>query len=257
MYDHFHKMHAIGKYAAICLSIIGEEIRPGMTAAMIDNYVSWYAQRHGLGCPQKGFTGNLSEKPFPGHCCVSINDEVCHGIPTEHKVLQIGDLVKVDITFTDAEGWHGDTCATFEVDFPNKKADPEPLITHGFLAMNAGIAAVKVGQPISDIGAAIEKYVQDKGYSVVQEFCGHSIGKEFHGSLKIPHYYYPDFDDSKVIMKPGMMFTIEPMITEGNADIMIEENEWTITTQDSGWAAQFEHTLGIDEDGKVHIFTLT
>lgn len=225
-------------------------MKPGANAADVDEYVRRFAIDNNLTCVQNGYKGNLSEVGFPAHCCVSINEESCHGLPTSDKVFKDGDIVKVDVTFADKDNWHGDTCRTFVVgDYYHD------LVSTARIALQCGIQAVKVGRPISDIGRAIEDYVSEKKYNIIKEFCGHSIGQHFHLSPQIPHYYDPDLADSNVIIKPGMMFTIEPIIVEDEPQIVLNENKWTIITEDGGWAAQFEHTIGIDEDGKVIVFT--
>lgn len=251
-YPHFNNMRAIGQHAAKCLYDIKDIIKPGISTKSIDEFVVQYAKDNKLGCPQFMYANEaLSDFPFPAHCCTSINEELVHGIPSEHRILEDGDLVKVDVTFTDADGWHGDSCLTFVVG-----GHPDKLVTVAYEAMMKGIEAVKVGQPISDIGKAIEDYVKERDYSVLRDFCGHSIGKQFHLPPSIPHYYFPEHEDSGTLFKPGMMFTIEPSICEGEDFYHVGGDNWVIETADGGWSAQFEHTLGIDEDGKVIIFTL-
>lgn len=254
-YPHFNNMRQVGKRTAECMELLSRLMKPGITAYDIDLFVKKFAEIYSLECPQFNYENpHLSTKPFPGHCCVSINDELCHGIPTEDKVFQLGDLVKVDLTFADEYGWHGDHCKTFCV---GDKLNTNYLSAIGCMATMKGIAAVKAGRPISDIGKAIENFVTNNTkFFVNKDFCGHGIGQQFHMEPKIPHYYMREYDHK--ILMPGMMFTIEPMITEStNYYYTDAENCWTVYTENECMAVQFEHTIGIDEDGTVCIFTLT
>lgn len=250
---HFEKMRSIGKYASHCLLDLQEDewIVPGRSTEAIDLMVRKYAEKHGIFLAQ--YLYEVDHRIFPSACCVSINEEICHGLPSPTRILKDGDIVKVDVTFKDVEGWHGDTCWTYPVGKVATHA--QDLINVTWEALYAGIESVKIGNTIGNIGLTIESYIKGTGFSIVKDYCGHSIGKKFHMAPQIPHYYDPNLKDSIIPFKSGMMFTIEPMINVGKSDALLMEDGWTVKTKDGSLSAQFEHTIGIDEDGSVIIFT--
>jgi methionyl aminopeptidase len=211
-------------------------VRPDITTDEIDAYV------HQLTIDADAYPSPLNYGHFPKSVCTSVNEVICHGIPDSRALLE-GDIVNLDVTCW-REGVHGDTNATFlvgQVDEESRK-----LVEATRECLRLGIAAVKPGRPVSDIGAAIESHARKLRYGVVRSFIGHGIGEQFHTDLQIPHYY-----DSKAstIMRPGMTFTIEPMITLGRIQHLLWDDGWTAVTIDGKRTAQFEHTILVTEDG--------
>lgn len=242
-------MFSIGQHAKHCLFDLYDYIIPGNTVFEIEEYVGRYCAKHRIRSAQFGYRiGNLI---FPRMCCISINDEICHGIPSLSTILKEDDIVKVDVSFKDEKNWHGDACWTYCLN----QYDPPPVLSTAFLACSEGIRAVKIGNTLGDIGAAIETYVNSKGFEVIEDFTGHAIGKKLHGDYAVPLNFNPEHPHSSMIIKPGMMFTIEPMIASTRKSF-ITENRWTAKTIDGSMSAQFEHTIGIDKDENVVIFTL-
>jgi methionyl aminopeptidase len=242
------KMRVVGRFAASLLDLVEGMIRPGVTTGEIDRAVHEATLARGgvsapLGYPQGG------AHPFPRHCCTSVNDVVCHGIPSDSHALREGDIVNVDVT-PKIEGWHGDTSRTFLVG----EVDPEArrLVEDTFEAMRRGIAAVKPGARVGDIGAAIQRFVEARGHSVVRQFAGHGIGKIFHGAPTIAHYGRAG---TGVELRPGMTFTVEPMVNAGDWRCVVLADHWTAVTADRSLSAQFEHTVTVTEAG-VEILTL-
>lgn len=240
----FEAMRAVGHLTAQCLRAIKPIIQPGTTTADINLFVKDFQKRHGLKNSQYKYFG------FPGHCCTSVNEVICHGIPSKSVVLNDGDIVKVDVTFS-LDGWHGDSCCTYPVGVISDEL--QRLIAVSKIALWAGCLAAKPGNKISDIGRAINKYVKGEGMSVVYDYCGHGIGRKMHMPPLIPHAPQKQFPD--MLLKPGMTFTIEPMINLGKKDYLNEADGWTVKTADGSYSAQFEHTLGITEDGH-EVFTI-
>ena len=184
----------------------------------------------------------LNYRGFPKSICTSVNDEICHGIPSERK-LRNGDMVNLDIT-TIVDGFHGDTNQSFFVGSPRKQA--KKLVDATREALQKAIAIVRPGARLGDIGATIQQYVEPKGYSVVREFCGHGIGRNFHEDPQVLHF--GKFGQG-LELKKGMTFTIEPMINLGKPDLKILEDNWTAVTQDGTLSAQYEHTILVTDDG--------
>jgi methionyl aminopeptidase len=236
------RMRRACKAAAQVLQIAGAAVRPGITTDELD------AITHEAYIQRGGYPSTLNYHGYPKSLCTSVNEVICHGIP-DSRALEEGDIVNLDITIF-LEGVHGDCSATFFVG----KVDPESerLVRVTRECLDLGIAAVKPGRPISDIGRAIEEHATKNGMSVVRAYCGHGIGERFHSSLQIPHYYEAD---AKTIMKPGMTFTIEPMINLGHWQHRSWDDGWTAVTADGRRSAQFEHTLAVTEQG-AEILTL-
>jgi methionyl aminopeptidase len=234
--DVIARMRRAGKAAAQVLEITSKAVRPGITTDELD------AIAHEAYIQLGGYPSTLNYHGFPKSLCTSVNEVICHGIP-DSRALEDGDIVNLDITIF-LDGVHGDCSATFFVG----KVDPdsERLVRVTRECLDLGIAAVKPGRPISDIGKAIEDHATKHGMSVVRAYCGHGIGERFHSSLQIPHYYEPD---AKTIMQPGMTFTIEPMINLGNWQHRTWDDGWTAVTADGSRSAQFEHTLLVTEQG--------
>jgi methionyl aminopeptidase len=241
-------MRAAGRLAAEILDAVAEIVRPGVTTLEVDQLVDELTRARGAKSAPLGYRGH-GAPPFPGHCCTSVNDVVCHGIPSASHVLREGDIVNVDVTPI-LDGWHGDSSRTFVAGEPSPKA--RRLVADTRRALWLGIRAVKPGARTGDIGHAIQHFAEAQGYQVVREFTGHGIGRVFHTAPSILHYGKPGTGDP---LLPGMTFTIEPMINLGHWKTQILEDGWTAVTVDGSLSAQFEHTVLVTEDG-VEVLTL-
>jgi methionyl aminopeptidase len=222
--------------AARVLRVTGEAVRVGITTDALDELA--HAETIRLG----GYPSPLNYRGFPKAICTSVNEVICHGIP-DSRPLEDGDIVNLDVTVY-LDGMHGDCSATFlvgEVDAGGRK-----LVQVARECLARGIAAVKPGRPVSDIGKAIEALASRNGYGVVRAYCGHGIGETFHTSLQIPHHYDPSV---RRTMEPGMTFTVEPMITEGTWQDLLWDDGWTAVTADGKRSAQFEHTIVVTSEG--------
>lgn len=186
--------------------------------------------------------------PYPKTICTSINNVVCHGIPKASAILKNGDIINIDITVI-VDGWYGDTSRMYYVGKVPKFA--QDLCERTYESMMLGIATVKPGSTIGCIGHAIQQYVESFGYSVVEGYCGHGVGQEFHRAPSINHHGKPN---TGLVLEEGMIFTIEPMINLGTKQTKVLSDQWTVITKDSKPSAQFEHTVGVTKDG-CHIFT--
>tara|TARA_A100001011_G_scaffold52090_1_gene50153 strand:+ start:468 stop:1217 length:750 start_codon:yes stop_codon:yes gene_type:complete len=238
----FEKTRLAGIVAAGALMEVEKIAKPGVRTIEIDKLCYEYINDHG------GYSAPLYYRGYPKTCCTSANHVVCHGIPSD-KILDDGDIVNVDVTaFKD--GWHGDTSRTFEIGDVSIKA--KNLIKTTYEAMMKAIKLVREDIHLGDIGYVIQNYVEAEGFSVVQDFCGHGIGQTFHKEPNVLHYGKKGTGER---LKAGMIFTIEPMINEGNYQTKILKDGWTAVTKDKSLSAQFEHTLGVTKDG-CEIFTL-
>ncbi len=215
---------------------VGSFVKPGVTTQDLDDAaVAWTSAR--------GFTnGPLNYHGFPRSICTSVNEVVCHGIPTKKQVLKDGDIINVDVSPV-VDGWFGDTSRTFYVGTPSAKTKKLVEITEECL--RRAIAVVKPGARLGDIGKAIQGCAEPQGFSVVRDFVGHGIGRVFHGPPQVPHYY----QNRGIRLEQGMCFTIEPMINAGVWEIEVLEDGWTAITQDGEWSAQFEHTMVVTDSG--------
>ena len=234
--DVIERMRIAGKIAAEVLAATGEAVAPGVTTDELDA-VAHDAYLELGACPS-----TLNYHGYPKSICTSVNEVICHGIPDD-RPLEVGDIVNIDVTAY-ISGVHGDCNATFyvgEVD-----AESRRLVEVTRECRQLGIDAAKPGRPLSDIGTAIETHAHAHGYGVVRMFVGHGIGEQFHTSPSVPHYYTPD---ASTIMEPGMVFTVEPMITVGKWQERMWDNGWTAVTIDGRRSAQFEHTILVTEHG--------
>ena len=230
------RMRTAGALAADILRQAGEFVKPGITTDDIDVFV------HDLTIANGAYPSPLNYHGYPKSVCTSINEVICHGIP-DSTVLRDGDIINLDVTCY-LDGVHGDTNATFfvgDVDDTNRK-----LVRVTEECMWRGIEAVKPERPLSDIGRAIEEHAHAHKYGVVRSFIGHGIGEQFHTDIQVLHYYDPR---NNMIMKPGMVFTIEPMITLGTWQHKMWDDDWTAVTADGKRTAQFEHTVLVTETG--------
>ncbi len=229
-------MRKAGLAAGEVLDVVAAAIAPGVTTDELD------AVAHDAYIERGGYPSPLNYRGFPKSVCTSVNEVICHGIPND-QVLKDGDIVNVDVTIY-LDGVHGDTNATFAVGEIDPRSQLLMDVTRECLGL--GIAAVKPGAETREIGAAIQKHAESEGFGVVRTFCGHAIGREFHGDLSIPHYDEPR---AITILEPGMTFTIEPMITMGSWRERIWPDGWTAVTADGLRTAQYEHTLVVTDEG--------
>ena len=239
----FEGTRVAGSIASGALDELNTFIKPGITTEKIDTICYEYINDHG------GYSAPLFYRGFPKSCCTSTNHIVCHGIP-QNKVLKDGDILNVDVTAI-KDGWHGDTSRMFLVGDVSIKA--KKLVKATYESMMRGIKTLKEGSFAGDIGAAIQEHVEKQGFSVVRDFCGHGLGKKFHQSPNILHYGNPKTGEKLIA---GMLFTIEPMINEGQYNTKILSDGWTAVTKDKSLSAQFEHTVGVTNSG-YEIFTLS
>jgi methionyl aminopeptidase len=237
------KMRAAGRLASEILDRVAVEIRPGLSTGDIERLVIERTLLRGATSAPLGYRG------FPAHCCTSINDVVCHGIPDDGRKLEDGDIINVDVTPV-LDGWHGDSSRTFLVGEVSPIA--RRLVADTYKAMWLGIRVVRPGARVGDIGHAIQTFAEAQGYSVVREFTGHGIGREFHTAPSILHFGVAGTGEE---LAPGMTFTIEPMINLGHWKTKILDDGWTAVTVDGTLSAQFEHTCLVTEDG-VEVLTL-
>jgi methionyl aminopeptidase len=239
--DGFAGMRAAGRLAAEILDALAPHVVPGVTTQELDDIV------HRMTLDAGGVPATLGYRGYTKSCCTSVNHVVCHGIPGD-RVLKDGDIVNIDVTPI-LNGWHGDSSRMYLVGDVGIKARRLVQVTHECLML--GIAQAKPGNRLGDIGHAIQTFAESNGFSVVREFCGHGIGRRFHEEPQVLHYGRPGTLEELV---PGMMFTIEPMINIGKPASKILEDGWTAVTRDRSLSAQFEHSIGITEDG-CEIFT--
>jgi methionyl aminopeptidase len=233
------RMRAACKLAADTLLMVGEALRPGMTTDEINTLVHEYTLAHGA------IPSPLNYHGFPKSVCTSVNEVVCHGIPGP-RVLKAGDIINVDVTsyLPAKDGFHGDTSATFYIGEPSPEAKKVVEVARHCLEL--GIAEVRDGARLGDIGAAIQEYAESQGCSVVRDYVGHGIGRVFHTAPQVPHYGRRG--EGKRV-KAGMVFTIEPMINLGDYRCQVLDDGWTVLTADRSLSAQFEHTLVVTQHG--------
>ncbi len=230
-------MRVAGRLAAEVLDMIGEHVRPGVTTAELDAICHDYIVN-----TQGAVPAPLNYRGFPKSICTSVNHVVCHGIPGDRR-LRDGDIVNIDITVI-KDGFHGDTSRMFYVGEPPVVGRRVSEIAHE--AMCRGIAMVRPGARLGDIGHAIQSFVEAERCSVVREYCGHGIGRVFHEDPQVLHYGQPD---TGLELVPGMTFTIEPMVNAGRRHVKLLRDGWTVVTKDHSLSAQWEHTVLVTEDG--------
>ncbi len=231
------RMRVAGRLAADVLDMIGAHVQPGVTTGQLDAICHDFITR-----VQKAIPAPLNYRGFPKSICTSVNHQVCHGIPAD-KRLKRGDIINVDITVI-KDGYHGDTSKMFFVGEPSVLARRLVQVTRE--AMFKGIGAIAPGATLGDVGHAIQDYVESHGYSVVREYCGHGIGREFHEDPQVLHYGKPG---EGLMLRPGMCFTVEPMVNAGKRFIKLLPDGWTVVTKDRSLSAQWEHTVLVTEDG--------
>jgi methionyl aminopeptidase len=241
--EDFVPMRAAGRLAAETLDMIGEHVAPGVSTDHLNQICHDFILAHGA------TPSPLNYRGFPKSICTSINHVVCHGIPGD-KTLAEGDIVNIDVTVT-LDGWFGDSSRMYVAGTANTKA--KRLIEVTYEAMMRGIAQVKPGNTFGDIGYAIQNYAEAQRFTIVRDFCGHGIGRKFHEPPNVLHY---GRRGEGTVIKPGMFFTIEPMVNAGRPEVKILDDGWTAVTRDRSLSAQFEHMVGVTETG-VEIFTLS
>lgn len=237
------KMRQAGYLAAELLDHLAPMVKPGVSTLEINDEAERWTQAKGAKSAPLGYHG------FPKSICTSVNEVICHGIPNSKEILKDGDIINIDVTPI-LNGYHGDTSRTFFVGTPSPEAKRLVEVTEKCLAL--AIAEVKPGARLGDIGAAIQECAEPQGFSVVRDFVGHGISRIFHTAPQVPHYGVRGKGKK---LKPGMVFTIEPMINEGTYEAVVLEDGWTALTVDRKLSAQFEHTIAVTTDG-VEILTL-
>ncbi|HHH46452.1 MAG TPA: type I methionyl aminopeptidase [Thiotrichales bacterium] len=235
--EEIEKMRVAGRLAADVLQMIRPYVKPGVTTEELDRICHDY-----IVDVQKAIPAPLNYRGFPKSICTSVNHQICHGIPGPKK-LREGDIVNIDVTVI-KDGFHGDTSRMFFVGTPSIQA--RRLVRVTYEAMVRGIRMVRPGVRLGDIGHAIQKYVESHNYSVVREYCGHGIGREFHEEPQVLHYGRPG---TGMELVPGMTFTIEPMVNAGKRHSKVLADGWTVVTKDRSLSAQWEHTVLVTEDG--------
>ena len=240
--EDIEKMRIAGRLAAEVLDYIGPLIKPGMTTAEVDRLCHLYMIEEQGATPAPLNYAPPGYPPYPKSVCTSVNHVVCHGIPGDKK-LKPGDILNVDVTVI-KDGYHGDTSRMFYIGQPSIQARRLCEVTQE--AMWRGIEVVREGATLGDIGYAVQSYAESQGYSVVREFCGHGIGQKFHEEPQVLHYGRPG---TGLRLQAGMIFTVEPMINAGKADIRQLADNWTIVTKDHSLSAQWEHTVLVTSSG--------
>lgn len=239
----FASMHRAGRLAAEVLDMITPAVRPGVTTGELDDLCEAFIRDHGA------VAAPLNYRGYPKSICTSINHEVCHGIPGERR-LQEGDILNIDVTVI-LDGWHGDSSRMYFAGTPPLKARRLCQVT--FDALWQGIEAVRAGATLGDVGHAIQTYAESQRCAVVRDYCGHGIGRVFHDAPSVLHYGKPG---EGLMLRPGMLFTIEPMVNAGTWQVKLKKDGWTVITRDRQLSAQFEHTVGVTEDS-CEVFTIS
>ena len=233
------EMKLAGRITGEALALAGEHIKPGVSTKLIDDIVRNHIEKCGAKPSFLGYGG------FPGSACISINDEVIHGIPSKKRIIQDGDIVKVDVGAF-IHGYHGDSANTFACG--NISAEAKKLIEATKESFFRGVANAVIGKRLGDIGSAVEEYNKSCGFSVVREFVGHGIGRDLHEDPNVPNYGTPG---RGVRLLKGMTLAIEPMVCEKDAKVKVLPDKWTVVTCDGGLSAHYEHTVVITEEGPI------
>ncbi|HEE6662563.1 type I methionyl aminopeptidase [Acinetobacter baumannii] len=232
------KLRVSGRLAAQVLEMIGEYVKPGVTTEYLDNICNDYIVN-----TLKVIPANVGYHGFTKTICTSVNEVVCHGIPSQNKILKDGDIINIDVAII-KDGYFGDTSRMYYVG--NVNPHTKKLVETTYEAMVAGIHAVKPGATLGDIGYAIQSVAHREGYSIVREYCGHGIGKVYHEQPNILHYGQRG---QGLVLKKGMVFTIEPMVNAGKPQVKELNDGWTVITQDHSLSAQWEHMVAVTDTG--------
>ncbi|AFP85653.1 methionine aminopeptidase, type I [secondary endosymbiont of Heteropsylla cubana] len=232
------KMRVAGQLAAEVLDMIKPYIKPNISTGELDRLCHQYITEK-----QHAISASLGYHSFPKSVCISVNEVVCHGIPSDKKKLKEGDILNIDVTVI-KDGFHGDASRMFFVGRPTIMGKRLCQVTKDSLYL--AIRMIKPGIRLRSLGKAIQKFVEERNFSLVREYCGHGIGKKFHEEPQVLHY---DAEDGGVILEPGMAFTIEPMVNAGDRRIRIMKDGWTVKTKDHSLSAQYEHTVVVIKNG--------
>ncbi len=242
------RLREAGRLVAETFALLREHVVPGATTAELDRIAEEFIRSRGALPIYKGYGemrgrgGRVVRPAFPATLCTSVNDVICHGIPN-HKRLKEGDIVGIDVGVL-LDGWVGDSCYTYAVGAID--AETQRLLDVARQCLELGIAAAQPGKHLGDIGAAIQEHAEANGFSVVREYTGHGVGRKLHDEPTVLHY---GTRGTGMRLKPGMVFTIEPMINAGAPDTRLMDDQWTVRTADGSLSAQFEHTIAITDDG--------
>lgn len=237
----FEGLRKVGRLAAETLDMITPFVKEGVKTDELNQIIHEYTIERGA------IPAPLNYRGFPKSCCISVNHVVCHGIPGERKLMN-GDIVNIDVTSI-LDGWYGDSSRMYTVGKVSRLA--QRLIDVTYESLTRAIAEVKPGNTLGDIGYVIQEYAEAQRFSVVKDFCGHGIGRVFHQEPNVLHY---GKRGKGLVLQPGMVFTIEPMLNAGKEDVKILEDDWTAVTRDRSLSAQFEHMMGVTETG-CEVFT--
>ena len=240
----FDGLRKAGRLAAEVLDYITPFVKPGVSTGELDDKMDAFITENGGRTACRGYNG------YPKCTCISPNHVICHGIPSYDKILEKGDIINIDVTVI-VNGWYGDTSRMYYVGKPSIKA--KRLVETTYATMMAGINSVKPGGYLGDVGAVMEEMALQEGFTTVHDYCGHGIGRVFHGAPNVLNY---GKRGTGVKLVPGLVFTVEPMVNTGSKETMTLADGWTTVTRDRGLSAQFEHTLGVTEEG-IEIFTLS
>lgn len=242
--DEIERMREAGHLAAEVLRLVESYVKPGITTEELDRVCHEHIVNVQKARPANiGYGGGEGRAPFPKATCISVNNVVCHGIPSVSKVLKAGDILNIDVTVV-KNGWHGDTSRMYFVGEPSVLA--RRLVETTYEAMKLGIGQIRPGAFLGDIGHAIQKHAESARFSVVREYCGHGIGQVYHEEPQVLHYGQPGTGPE---LRPGMTFTVEPMINAGARHTRLLPDGWTVVTRDRSLSAQWEHMIAVTEDG--------
>ena len=241
--EDIEKMRVAGRLAAEVLQVVAPHVKAGVSTAYLDRICHDHIVN-----VQQAIPANVGYKGFPATVCTSVNNVICHGIPTEAKILKEGDIINIDVTVI-KDGFHGDTSRMYIVGKPSVKAQRLVDVTRE--AMFQAIRQVRPGTTLGDIGHTIQRYVEAERFSVVREYCGHGIGRVYHEDPQVLHYGTPG---TGLRLEKGMTFTIEPMVNEGQRHTRLMPDGWTVVTKDRSLSAQWEHTVAVTDTG-VEILT--
>jgi len=236
--EEIEQMRVAGRLAAEVLQVVAPHVKPGVSTEELDRICHDHIVN-----VQQAIPANVGYRGFPATVCTSVNNVICHGIPSEAKVLKDGDIVNIDVTVI-KDGWHGDTSRMYYVGSPSVMA--RRLVETTREAMFRGIRTVKPGATLGDIGHAIQQLAEGERFTVVREYCGHGIGRIYHEDPQVLHYGQ---QGAGLKLEEGMTFTIEPMINEGQRHTRLLPDGWTVVTKDRKLSAQWEHTIAVTDDG--------
>ncbi|MDY6913998.1 MAG: type I methionyl aminopeptidase [Planctomycetota bacterium] len=244
--EQIERMRRAGRVVRQVLDRLGEMIAPGMTTEELDAEAERLCLNYGGECLFKGVPGRGGAGPFPGAICVSLNEQVVHGIPSKDTVIRAGDIVSVDFGVK-LDNWCGDAAETFLVGKVPDQVRHLVNVTRNSLAI--AVRMSRHGEKWSNVAAAMQSYVEDEGFSVVREFVGHGIGAEMHEEPKVPNFVSSELEANDIVLKEGMTLAVEPMVNMGLPAVQYAEDGWTVLTQDHLPSAHFEHTLAITANG--------